>query len=350
MAKKPKDVEHFNYNEQVRLLRENGPKRLYFVWGPEDYLSELFAAEIKKACLPDGGDDFSYRRISERDFTPQLLQEAIDSVPFLSERTFVEVRSLDLNRLDEVTVEKTVKILKDIPDYCTVVFTEPESFEADKRKKIYKSLAPVWSEHYVTAQQGERLINWIVRRFGAAGKRVEINAVQRLITISGDRMNRLIPEISKVAGYAKGEVVTVEDVEAVAHHIPEAVIFQMTDCIADKNCWGALNLLDELLSDKNNEPIAIMAMIGVQMRRLYGARCAVENNLGRDYVSKLYGIRFDFILNKLIASARKFSLSQLSESLKICAETDYKLKSSGEDPAELLKECVVRIAAGDKYA
>ena len=349
MAKKPKDLPNFNYNEQVRALKENGPKRLYFIWGPEDYLSELFVAEIKKVCLPDGGDDFSYRKITERDFTPRILQEAVDSVPFLSERTLVEVRSLDLNRLDEATVEKTVKILKDIPDYCTVVFTEPESFEADKRKKIYKSLAPVWSEHYVSAQQGERLINWIVRRFGAAGKRVEINAVQRLIMISGDRMNRLIPEISKVAGYAKGEVVTVADVEAVAHHIPEDVIFRMTDCIAEKNCSGALNLLDELLADKNNEPIAIIAMIGVQVRRLYGAKCAVENGLGREYVSKLYGIRFDFIVNKLIASARKFSLSQLSEAVKICAETDYKLKSTATEPAELLKECVVRIAAGDKY-
>lgn len=349
MAKKPKDVENFNYNEQVRALKENGPKRLYFIWGPGDYLSDLFAAEIKKVCLPDGGDDFSYRKISERDFTPQLLQEAIDSVPFLSERTFVEVRSLDLNHLDESVSEKTVNILKDIPDYCTVVFTEPESFEADKRKKIYKSLAPLWSEHYVTAQQGEKLVNWIVRRFGAAGKRVEINAVQRLIAISGDRMNRLIPEISKVAGYAKGDVVTVEDVEAVAHHIPEAIVFQMTDSIAEKNSVRALNLLDELLADKDNEPIALMAMIGMQMRRLYGARCAVENNLGKDYVSKLFGIKFDFLVNKLIASARKFSLEQLSEAVKICAETDYRLKSSGENPTELLKECVVRIAAGDKY-
>ena len=52
------DVENFNYNEQVRALKENGPKRLYFIWGPEDYLSDLFAAEIKKVCLPDGGDDF----------------------------------------------------------------------------------------------------------------------------------------------------------------------------------------------------------------------------------------------------------------------------------------------------
>ena len=47
-------------------------------------------------------------------------------------------------------------------------------------------------------------------------------------------MNRLIPEIEKVAAYAKGDRVTVEDVEAVAHHIPEAVIFTLTDQIAQR--------------------------------------------------------------------------------------------------------------------
>lgn len=349
MAKKQKDEIKFNYAEQLRRLKENGPERLYFIWGPEDYLSDYFAAEIKKFCLPEGEDDFSYRKIGEREYSARLLQEAIDSVPFLSERTFVEVRGLDLNKLSEDEAEKTVKALKDIPDYCTVVFIEPGSFEADKRKKIYKSLSPLWSEHYVTAQQGDKLVKWIVRRFDAAGKRIEVNAVQRLISLSGDLMNRLIPEISKIAGYAKGDVVTVEDVEAVAHHIPEAVVFDMTDSIADKNCGRALNLLDELLADKNNEPIALLGMIGYQVRRLYGARCAADKELGKDYVSKLYGIRYDFLANKLIASARKFTSQQLSQAVRICAETDYKMKSSTEDPAELLKECVMRIAAGDKY-
>lgn len=349
MAKKSRDEIKFNYGDELRLLKENGPKRLYFIWGPEDYLSDIFVGDIKKVCLPEGEDDFSYRKIGEREYSAQLLQEAIDSVPFLSERSFVEVRGLDLNKLDEEEAAKTAKILKDIPDYCTVVFIEPGSFEADKRKKIYKNLSTLWSEHYVTAQQGQKLVNWIVRHFDDAGKRIEINAVQRLITLSGDLMNRLLPEISKIAGYAKGDVVTVEDVEAVAHHIPEAVVFDMTDCIADKNCAKALSHLDELLADKDNEPIAIMGMIGFQMRRLYGAKCAIEKGLGKDYVAKLYDLRFDFIANKLIVSARKFTDTQLVEALKICAETDYKMKSTTEDPAELLKECVMRIAAGDKY-
>lgn len=68
------------------------------------------------------------------------------------------------------------------------------------------------------------LIDWLIRRFSAAGKSIELEAAQRLIFISGDLMSRLIPEIEKVAAYAKGDRVTVADVEAVANHIPEAVV------------------------------------------------------------------------------------------------------------------------------
>ena len=59
MARKSRDEIKFNYGDEVRLLKENGPKRLYFIWGPEDYLSEIFVGDIKKVCLPEGEDDFT---------------------------------------------------------------------------------------------------------------------------------------------------------------------------------------------------------------------------------------------------------------------------------------------------
>ena len=42
-----------------------------------------------------------------------------------------------------------------------------------------------------------------------------------------------------------------------------------------------MEVLHELLAaDKNNEPIALLALIGTQMRRLYAARLAIDRQLG----------------------------------------------------------------------
>lgn len=343
MAKK--NDEKLNYQAVLRKLKEKGPQSLYLLWGPEDYLREHFLSQIKSLCLPDGDDSFSYKRINGPELDPVALQQAVDAVPFLSERTLVELRGVDLNRLKDT--DAILKILTDIPEYCTVVFVQETDFEPDGRLKQIKKLRSIAEEIEFTQQQQNELTKWIARRFAALGKSIEFDASQRLIFISGDLMNRLIPEIDKIAAYAKGERVTVSDVEAVAHHIPEAVIFNMTDQISQKSLNNALATLSELLSDKNNEPIAMLGMLGLQMRRLYAAKLAQTQNLGAAYVKEVTGCKYDFQVTKLQQAARGYTLQQLKKAVELCAETDYRLKSSGGDDREIFKELVVRIAAGE---
>jgi len=224
------------------------------------------------------------------------------------------------------------------------------SFEPDGRVKLVKGLRTLARELKFTKAAQGALIDWIIRRYAALGKGVELDAIQRLILISGDLMNRLIPEIEKTAAYAKGDKVTVADVNAVASHIPEADIFDMTDYLAQKKPDAAVSLLAELLSDKNNEPIPVLALLGTQMRRLYAARLAIEKELGTKYVMEACGVKYDFVATKLLRAARGFTLAQLRRAVQLCAEADYKIKSSSLDDRELLVETVLRIAAGEEHA
>ncbi len=343
MAKKPDDK--LNYASVLRELKDRGPQRLYLLWGPEDYLREHFLEQLKQLCLPEGDDSFSYKRMDGPELEAHELQIAVDAIPFLAERSLVELRGVDLNRLKDA--DAVLKILEDIPEYCTVVFVQPASFEPDGRLKQIKKLRGLSQEIKFTQQNQSELTKWIAKRFAALGKSVEFEAAQRLIFISGDLMSRLIPEIEKVAAYAKADRVSVSDVEAVAHHIPEAVIFKMTDEIAQRSLNNAMATLAELLSDKNNEPIQMLGMLGLQMRRLYSARLAIEQSLGVSYVMDVCAMKSDYPANKLLQAARGYSLAQLKRAVELCAETDYRIKSSGLDDRELFKEVVFRIAAGE---
>ena len=121
----------------------------------------------------------------------------------------------------------------------------------------------------------------------------------------------------------------------------------MTEYIAQKKYNSALSVLAELLSDKNNEPIAMLAMLGMQMRRLYAARLALDQGLGTKYLTDECAIKSDYVAKKLLGAAKGFTLEQLIRAVELCAETDYKMKSSSQDERELLKEAVLRIAAGE---
>lgn len=340
--------EKMDFNQELRLLRQRGPERLYLLSGPEDYLREYYLSELKQLCLPEGEDSFSYRRLDGPEIDLTALREAIDAMPFLSERSFVELRGPELGKQKDP--ETMLKLLTDLPDNCTVALVIGSSQELDGRLKLVKGLRAAARALEFTSQSQSALTGWIGRRFAAAGKSIDLEAAQQLIFISGDLMNRLIPEIDKIAGYAKGDRVTLEDVNAVADRIPEAVVFDLTDAVAQREYNNALGILAELLNDKHNEPIPMLAMLGMQMQRLYAARLAVEKELGTKYVMEVCDLSHDFIARRLIQSARGFTLGQLRRGVELCAEADYRMKSTGEDDAGIFEETVLRIAAGESHA
>lgn len=334
--------EKLNYKQELQTLKAEGPRTLYLLWGKEDYLREQYLSQLKSFCIPEGENGFNYKRFDGPELSANAFREAVDALPFLADRTFVELRDIDLNKLKEA--QEILPVISELPDYCTVCFVQNVEYEPDGRLKLVRAIRDKGCELKFTQQGQGALIDWIARRFAAHGKRIDFEASQRLIFISGDLMNRLIPEIEKIAAYVKDEKVTVRDVEAVAHHIPEAQVFELTDLLAQKQYSASMNTLSELLAENEYDPIYLLAVLGSQMRRLYCARLAIEHDLGAKYVSECCGIKYSFMVTKLLQSARGFTRQQLKDAVRVCAETDMQMKSSGGDSRELLKNAVLAIA------
>lgn len=331
------------YKLEIKALKEKGPERLYFIYGPEDYLSSAFLGELRNLCLPEGDDGFSLKCFEGPSLDLSSLREAVNAMPFLSDRTFVELHNIDTNKLSDP--DGFVKVLSDIPDYCTVVFSQDFTFEPDGRLKITKFLKTQGHTLFFKTQEDGVLVPWIRKRFSSFGKKIDGDACDRLMFISGTLMNRLIPEIAKIAGAVSGDTVTAEDINLLANRIPEADVFEMVDAISDKNIDLAATLLGELLFDKKTEPIMVLGLIGLNMRRLYGVKLVMKAGLGAKGVSELMKTNWTSLINKTMASAKRFSENFLMDSVRLCAETDYLMKSGTEDDAELLKELVFRLCA-----
>lgn len=340
MAKKKE--ERLDYGALQRALTANGPGRLYLLRGPEDHLREAFLEELRRACLPEG-DAFNDRRLDGGTLSMRALSEAVNALPFLGERTFVAVRGFDLNRCREEDAEELSRIVSDIPDYCTLAFVQDAAFEPDLRLKAIKSIKMHGQDVKFTSQDERLLLPWIQKRFAALGKTVGRDAAVQLVYLSGDLMSGLVPEIEKIAASVPGERVSAEDVTRYAHHLPEAKVFEMTDCLAARNYDGAARLLAELLGT-GEEPIRTLAYIGTQFRLLYAARVALDERLGAEFVQEACSLRFQSIASRLTATARGFSAAQLRRAVELCAETDYAMKSTDTDNADLLKTLFVRLA------
>jgi len=179
MAKKDKK-ERLNYSAELRTLQEQGPGRLYMLFGPEDYLREAYLAEMRKLCVPSE-DDFSFQRFDGPSLDMGALGEAVDALPFFSERRMVEVRDYDINACREADCARLKEIIADVPDWCTLCFVFGASYAPDGRTAAVKALKKAAHCVEFTEQEQGALARWVINRFRALGKTASLSDAEYLI-------------------------------------------------------------------------------------------------------------------------------------------------------------------------
>ena len=120
------------------------------------------------------------------------------------------------------------------------------AFEPDGRLKTTKAFKKNGQLVQFTAQGESALVQWVGKHFAAHGKNISPEDARQLIFFTGGLMNTMIPEIDKIAAYAQGDTVTRADILAVAQRIPEAVVYELTDCLANQDYDGAMRILADL--------------------------------------------------------------------------------------------------------
>ena len=198
--------------------------------------------------------------------------------------------------------------------------------------------------HVVNFQRQEQgdLVDWLARRFRAAGKSIGTEDARYLIFLCGDLMTNLIGEIEKIGAYAKQKHITRADIDAVATPQLDAVVFRMTDAIGERNFDRAMAVLGELYQ-MQEAPIKIMWSLGRQMRQIYSARLALEQGRGTSYVASLWSLK-PYPADKLMASAKRFSLKWCRKAVIKCGQTDLAMKSTGQDGQELLTTLLLELS------
>lgn len=342
MAKKEK----LDYSSELKKLSAEGPKKIYLLYGEESYLREAYFAQIRKLCLGDADESFDYHKLDGSTMSVSDFAEAINAVPFLSERSLVEIRGFDLNHCREADAEYLKKLFSDFPDYCTAVFIQDGDYEPDGRLSLIKAMKKSGSAICFTPQDEGALSRWIAKRFAALGKSISREDAEYLIFCAGTLMNGLISEIEKLAAGAKGDVIHRGEIDAMVQRIPEADVFEMVDLLGAGKYDAAALRLGALLAARE-EPIKLLALIGMQMRRIFALKAAESAGASRQKAMELAGIKFDFQYRKLSESAKRYSIAKISSDVRLCAEYDYRMKSTGIDSAELLEELFTLLAAGE---
>lgn len=342
MAPKTKP-DNSGYIKLKKDLSANSLGQLYIFHGEETYLRDFYLNRLKEQILTGGMGTFNLHEIEAKEMSPHALEQAIDCLPMMAERTLIMVTDFDLFKAGEKDREGYIKLFSQLPEYCCIVFLyDLIDYKGDARTKLAAALKQYGTVvNFVRQEQGD-LVDWVRRRFKALGKDIDSRLALELVFLCGDLMTNLVGEIEKIGAYAKQPHITRADIEAVATPQLDAVVFRMTDAIGESNFDKAASVLGELYQ-MQEPPIKIMWSLGRQMRQIYSARLAMEHRRGAGYVASLWGIK-PYPAEKLMTSARRFSLPWCRRAVVRCAQTDLAMKSTGQDAQQLLTTLLLELA------
>ena len=324
-------------------LKQKDIGRLYFFHGEETFLLHHYLGQLRKLLLDPLTESFNFHRLNSETFDTRVFADAVENLPMMAPTTLVQVDDIDLFKLSEGDRTKIIDVLTDIPDYCTVVFTYITTpWKPDKRlKKLWEAVEKGTIVEFAKQDQRD-LVSWVTRHFAAREKRISTDLCLYLIDITGGTMTALAGEIDKICAYSGATEIKKTDIDAVTEPVLDAVVFQMTDMLSAGRYDQALQKLQQLLK-MQQEPLAILGAVGSHFRRIGAARTLLDHGKTAYDLQKLCGIP-DYPARKTMDTARRFSPAFCKRAAELVLETDYRMKTSFDDPERLLEMLLLTLS------
>lgn len=308
-------------------------KPIYLLYGGEQYLIDTAVNKIKK----NFGElllGINYILLDES--TIDNLISDIEMPAFGYDKKLIVVRSSGLFKKDgrkktgTPIQEKIADFIKNNMDTITeavvLVFVEAE---ADKNS-VFETI----SENGIICNIEELKPIQLVKKLKQICNLYKVNCdestLNYLVEIAGTNLEILINEIRKLIEYAgMGGTITVNDVNQLSIKQIDSVIFELTDNLAIRKIDKALEVLDNLIYQKE-APQKILITLYNHFKKIY--LCNVAVNLNKDIVNSL-SLRPNqtWLITKYKKQASYFNQNELRKILEEFIELDYNSKNGKID-------------------
>lgn len=326
-------------------IKQNTPARLYFIYGDEDYLKSNYSLLLASKITDTSGSGFNFYQFNS-EMTFDMFYEACESLPMMADRICVFVKDLPLNKLTDAEIKDYEKLLSNLPETTTVIFSMV-TVPVDKNTVKWKNIIDMFSKYGVCAELSKRnmqsMIKMLVSRAEQAGCSISPQNAQYLINAVGDDLNRLLGEFDKLCAYASKREITADMIDKVAVRSVEASVFNIAKAINSSDGDKAYKLLSELLKQKT-DPTLIVGVLAGEYADLY--RMKMSDKYGgslREISTEFSYKNKEFRLKNASRLCKNYSEKRIKKIMETIADTDIKIKTSGADKTMILEELIAKL-------
>lgn len=329
-----------------KQMKTKSFSNLYLLYGDEKYLVKHYTEQLTAKIVSPDFKDFNFHEFNGKSFDFDEFSNAVEALPMMSEYVCILIKDLPIDNLNADINDKLLTLFSDIPESTVVVISLLCIGANTKSAKGKKFLSAV--EEYGSAVQ-----------FNHAGiqqltKLIEKGAEQRncvfsssdasyLISLIGDDMSVVLNELEKICAYKKEGKISRSDIDAVVVKNMQARAFDLTKAIIANNCDNAMDILDTLLSMKE-EPISILGAIITPYVDMYRAKTYISGGFRAEDAGKDYNYKNkEFRLTNAAKTASKYSVKQLRQFLEVLNDADTMLKSSPINQRLILEQTITKL-------
>jgi len=307
-------------------IKENAFKRVYLLFGEERYLVRHYAERLCNAIVPEAARGMNTSRLEGKTVTAGGIEDAAETLPFLSEYRLVFVKDSGLfeaGRKDES--EKLAAYLANVPDTCVLVFAESN---VDKRGRLYKTADKAGLAVEMKIPEEKELAAWTAKLFREAGLTISGGAAAHLLRTVAHDMEALHAEADKLIAYKGGEGdITVRDIDDICAKALAARVFDLTDAIGAKDAEKALSIYANMLLLKES-PLMILAMMARQFRLILQCGLFSAEKIPSEAIAKELALH-PFVAKECTRQSARFTGALLKQALRDCLDADIAIKTGG---------------------
>ncbi len=300
-------------------IKNKSFKRVYLIWGEEDYLRNLYKTRLCDAVVPPG-DNMNRTCFIGKDAEESRIIELSETLPFMSERRLILIE--DSGLFKKGADDKLIEYFSHIPEETVIVFSETE---VDKKRKPYKAVKKLNGEVECKKPGDRELKEWIAGEFARGGKKIRGSTAEYLIERTGNDMYVLKNETDKLISFVgEREEVTADDIKEISSVSLSSSVFAMIDDIAGGRQKKALDKYYELILLKE-APMRILYLLSREFNMLLMAK---ELSKERRSTGEMAGIMKvpEFAVRKYLSAASGFTAKQLKTAIEDCLKTEDDVK------------------------
>jgi DNA polymerase-3 subunit delta len=323
-------------------FKNRGVNLLYILHGEDDFSLTRALDEIKKGLGDPSMLATNTTILEGQSVTPDQLRTVVETVPFLSEKRLVIVQGL-LGRFEpqnkpprrkkvipaneqENDVNAFATAMSNIPESTVLVLTDGKIKSANP---LLKQLAGAKMMAFPLLK-GDVLRQWIKQEAVAQGAAISPQAVDLLARLVGGNLWIMYNEINKLALFASGRRVEVEDIKAVVSSAQEANVFAMVDAILDFKSGVAEKLLEQLLQ-QGASPAYLLVMLARQVRLIVRAKELRRQRKPDAEIQSRLGLKSEFPFRKTLEQAQRYPLERLKQVYLRLLQADLSIKTGKYD-------------------